>query len=855
MNSIKVSVIVPVYNVEHYLPQCLDSLVNQTMQNIEILVINDGSPDNSQAIIDDYARRYPDKIRPFIKENGGLSDTRNYGIERASGEYLAFVDSDDYVDVDMFEKMYARAVETDADIVCSPLTYEYATKVNRTYYTGEEHLFGASALEKPGVLEQANSYACNKIYRRSFWLQGNYQFSKGQSFEDSALIYGLMLDANKIEYVNISFYHYIKTREGAITNTLDHRIFDIFKSCESIISAFTPRINDNASLYTTMVYLCAKHIFIRVKDLTRNGDRALTKKFLAQAYAFLDEKLPDWKDCSVVKISAHDDWKVKFSKLVRRNKALAKVYYCLPTGLRAIFHKTFNLLRKVKRKLTAAKTTNVKEKKRAAIQSFGLPLIEFVQEILGEIGICSFADFGTMLGIIREGKLLAHDLDVDIGVILNEPFDVHRIRTVMERNGFTLWRQYIMGEDLVEESYTFNDLKVDFNYYRMEESCSKTWLFYRKPEHKYEQINHRHIVEMTYSPIREMQTVTVSGAKIIIPKNAEQLLEEKYGKTWRVPDKGWIYWQSPAAKQLDGIGHFITHEYKNYGYVGEKWFSRCNEKTLTILKQLQQKELLILEEVDRICRQNHLTYYLGEGTLLGAMRHKGFIPWDDDVDILMPMEDYQKFLALAPQQIASGFAVQHYSLMDKYWSIFTKVRLLDNAEFFQESLVGITEQNGPYIDIFPLNKVNKRPAKEWKKVKKRITLYRKAISYKVGDTRPKTRKTKAYRLFCYFVPLKVFYKKLDALYRSLENPDGKYFANLASYYAISKQQFTLEQYNEPRYVPFEHLMLPVPHDAEHILTTIYGKSWDKMPPYSYRKVKHSMVHRTADNKKVYMTIH
>ena len=133
MKSVKVSVIVPVYNVEHCLPQCLDSLVNQTLQEIEILVINDGSPDNSHSIIDDYVSRYPDKIRSFLKENGGLSDARNYGIAKARGEYLAFVDSDDYVDMDMCEKMYARAVETDADIVCSPISYEHASSIKKHY--------------------------------------------------------------------------------------------------------------------------------------------------------------------------------------------------------------------------------------------------------------------------------------------------------------------------------------------------------------------------------------------------------------------------------------------------------------------------------------------------------------------------------------------------------------------------------------------------------------------------------------------------------------------------------------------------------------------------------------------------
>ena len=116
-DSIKVSVIVPVYNVEAYLERCLDSLVKQTLEEMEIIVVNDGTKDNSQAIIDRYAAAYPQKVISLIKENGGLSDARNYGIPYAHGEYIGFVDSDDYLNVTMYQKLYDRAAETDSDIV------------------------------------------------------------------------------------------------------------------------------------------------------------------------------------------------------------------------------------------------------------------------------------------------------------------------------------------------------------------------------------------------------------------------------------------------------------------------------------------------------------------------------------------------------------------------------------------------------------------------------------------------------------------------------------------------------------------------------------------------------------------
>ena len=130
---IKVSVIVPVYNTEKYLAKCLDSLVNQTLKDIEIIVVNDGTKDNSEKIINKYLKKYS-KIRYYKKENGGLSSARNYGIELANGEYVGFVDSDDYVKDGMFSKMYECAIKNNSDIVvCDTImkkeTSEYILKL------------------------------------------------------------------------------------------------------------------------------------------------------------------------------------------------------------------------------------------------------------------------------------------------------------------------------------------------------------------------------------------------------------------------------------------------------------------------------------------------------------------------------------------------------------------------------------------------------------------------------------------------------------------------------------------------------------------------------------------------------
>lgn len=579
----KVSVIVPVYNVEAYLPKCLDSLVNQTLEDIEILVINDGSPDQSQAVIDEYAKRYPDKIRAFMKENGGLSDARNFAIAHVTGEYIAFVDSDDYVDLDMYERMYAKAAGTDSDVVCCPMTYEYATKVQKCFFK-EGYQFGKTAAEMPYVFMLANSFACNKLIRTSFWTSEGFAFPLKQYFEDSATMYGVLIKAKKIEGVNIPFYHYVKTREDAITKTFDHRIYDIFLSCDSILSQVQSQWDTSKELRENVVYICVRHIWARVKDLATSDNTELMKEYLTRAYAYMDEKLPNWKEIfNRLEQPDKKNKKAYFRKFLLQHKSAALFYYGIPKAKRNEFGKKYKMLTSIKSEISkkyretkkwvrSNKTVEnlasmnpdkltIEEKKRLAIQSCGIELIESVQKILKESDICAFADFGTLLGLIREGKLLSHDLDVDIGVILKDPNDIYRVHIAMERNGFDLWRQYSNKDMVVEESYKRGDLKVDLNFYQIDEKTSKTWLFYTKPNYKYETKTQRHIVEMTYSPIKEMQTICIQGHDIVIPLNAEQLLVEKYGESWRTPDKGWIYWQSPAATPLDQIESFVLYAY------------------------------------------------------------------------------------------------------------------------------------------------------------------------------------------------------------------------------------------------------------------------------------------------------
>lgn len=562
----KVSIIVPVYNTQDTLERCLDSLVDQTLDAIEILVINDGTPDDSQKIIDLYVQNYPEKIKAFIKPNGGLSDARNYGIERAQGEYLAFVDSDDYVDLDCYERMIRRAEEDDADVVSSPVTYVQERSIHKRLFNRKR--FGQKAEEDPYILIKANSFAWNKIYRKSFWDAYAFRFAK-QWFEDSQLIYNVLLVANKVSCVNIPFYHYVKVREDSITNTVDERIFDIFKSTDSIISFYKAQ-GKFEKLYDTVEFLCLRHLFGRVDTIHKVGDKEVGLRFVEKMLGYLQQYFPNWRESEYVTPKEDSTSLRRYRCRVLTDVELLKDY---AQGSSARYEEGYEKaanddqnakLDLITEEFGSPEKKSEKEnaKKRKKIQKKGLRTIADIQNALQKYGIQSFADFGTCLGIVREGKLLAHDLDIDIGVIADSGQQRY-VRMALERLGYELWRQYVYDDYAVEESYRFENLKVDLNFYKITDEYSKTWLFYRKPGQAYEN-NERHIVEMTYRPITGFRQVEVEGVPITIPDCAEELLEEKYGPGWRTPDTGWIYWESPAARKLDTIGHYIYCEYMDH---------------------------------------------------------------------------------------------------------------------------------------------------------------------------------------------------------------------------------------------------------------------------------------------------
>jgi len=232
----KVSVIVPVYNVENYLVKCLDSLVKQSLQNIEILVVNDGSTDSSALIIEEYAGKFPEKIKAFTKENGGLSDARNFGLDRASGEYIGFVDSDDYVTETMFEEMLQLAEKHQAKmVICNIQKVDQEGEVTQKL-TQIPNMPEKIELEDHfSVFSDLSYFACNKLFKKELF--DHKRFKKGVHFEDIQLIPQLLLECRVLAQTQNFHYQYLE-RTDSITKTHTEKGLDILKSVKDVESVF-----------------------------------------------------------------------------------------------------------------------------------------------------------------------------------------------------------------------------------------------------------------------------------------------------------------------------------------------------------------------------------------------------------------------------------------------------------------------------------------------------------------------------------------------------------------------------------------------------------------------------------------
>ena len=291
----KISVIIPVYNTEQYLEACLDSVFGQTLEEIEVILVNDGSIDSSLKIMEKYQARYPDKVKLLSKENGGQATARNMAIPLCTGEYIGFVDSDDYIEPEMYEGMYRKAKETDADYVeCDYVNVkvndrgeqeriaDYGSRVRE--YTSKEDMFIDPMLAP-----------WNKIYKRTLLQGSDVRFPEGYIYEDTAFCLKAISLVQRFTFVPEKYVvHYF--RGGSTMNVnKSKRVSNIFPVLKDVISFYQKHdlfetYHPELEYEIVKILLCSS--MVRISEIP---DKQLRKQYCKDTWAMIEEHFPKYK--------------------------------------------------------------------------------------------------------------------------------------------------------------------------------------------------------------------------------------------------------------------------------------------------------------------------------------------------------------------------------------------------------------------------------------------------------------------------------------------------------------------------------------------------------------------------------
>ena len=294
----KVSVIVPIYNEGEYLANCLNSLVNQSLSDIEIIAVDDCSTDNSFKILKDYETKYPNKIRVFQNEkNRGVGYSRNVGLKNAKGTYIGFVDSDDYISKNMYEDMYnAALINNYPDIVTTRIVFtnndEYLNMKFQHMYNG----YAYNPIEKPFKVLEESPTVCNKIYLHSFIRKS--QFLVGKRWEDVHFSYASLFNASKVVDTSSTGYFYRKIDNRGM-HSLGYKphnhLYDIFDILDAITTD-TKKTGRYEKLQKEILLVQIKYILIRMYEvLNWKISEEEKEKIIWQMHKITKEKYIDWR--------------------------------------------------------------------------------------------------------------------------------------------------------------------------------------------------------------------------------------------------------------------------------------------------------------------------------------------------------------------------------------------------------------------------------------------------------------------------------------------------------------------------------------------------------------------------------
>lgn len=299
-NKFKLSIIVAVYNAEKFLPRCLDALVVQTLDNIEILCVDDGSTDSAPKIVDEYEKKYPNLIKTYHKENGGEFTTRNYGLEKAKGEYVTFVDNDDYVEPNWAEKLYNAAKENDADLaVCGfeRIDLDTGKRVGKDMtsygYTCKK------MVADDDFMVFINPAPWNKIYKRE--KVKDLKFLPFRGFNDTMFLASAFTKIESVAFVPDVLYHYYLRSESQIHNINIDDVNNLKKYLLEVRQLYI-----ESGKYEEMKYILDMmafiHLGISVMYRASYDPNIKINELLKETIKYLDENFSTWRHSPFLKL-------------------------------------------------------------------------------------------------------------------------------------------------------------------------------------------------------------------------------------------------------------------------------------------------------------------------------------------------------------------------------------------------------------------------------------------------------------------------------------------------------------------------------------------------------------------------
>lgn len=447
-SKFKISIIIPVYNVERYLRTCLDSVVNQTLEGIEIIAVNDGSTDNSLQILEEYQSKYPDRMKVFTTENHGVSHARNYGLTKATADYIQFVDSDDFIELQMCEKLYNKAIQDNNDIViCGRYNVyerEHINELNKEaaklIYLNRNFILQENKYE----LAQILPFPWDKLFKRSL-LEG-IEFPEKMRFEDLVFVYKVCPRAKSFGIVDEPLYNYRRTTQGGFLSSFSEQTLDIVKAFR-LVTDYMKQNGYMEIYHDELEYICSRHFIYRYPALfkgTNKGKLDVKKRIIKQTQDFLDKEFPNWRNNHYLRYSSGAVRK-KLKLYTRKNKMLmlTMLREITPEFAMRMFLKTRDNLTKWKNRLRKFK----KSKNRLSLIKKKLPLLK----VLASGGSVYYTGMYERLSInpkdilleSKHGEDVAGNIFAILQELMKDQYEDYNVYLAMEKDYMERYEQLL----------------------------------------------------------------------------------------------------------------------------------------------------------------------------------------------------------------------------------------------------------------------------------------------------------------------------------------------------------------------------------------------------------------------------